>query len=62
MSGNKTTGDASEQGVVNLVQLAAVLIPDQNKFSALLKMKHIRPYLRYMNNLKEKLEYKKRPH
>lgn len=41
-------------------KLATVLIPDRNKFSALLKFKLFRPYLRYMNDLKERLEYKKR--
>jgi hypothetical protein len=41
----------------------AVLIPNRLKFSALLKLKEFRPHLRYMNDLKDKLEYKKkRPH
>ena len=36
-------------------KLKAVLIPNGFKFSALLKLKHVRPYLRYMNELKNKL-------
>lgn len=44
-------------------KLASVLIPNEAKFSALLKLKATRPYLRYMNNLREKLSYKKEsPH
>jgi uncharacterized LabA/DUF88 family protein len=44
-------------------KLKAVLIPNRLKFSALLKLKEFRPHLRYMNDLKDKLEYKKkRPH
>ena len=44
-------------------KLNAVLVPNKYKFSALLKFKQFRPYLRHMNDLKEKLEYKKkRPH
>lgn len=41
-------------------KLKAVLIPNRLKFSALLKFKMFRPYLRYMNDLRERLEYKKR--
>lgn len=45
-----------------LMQLKSVLIPNGFKFSALLRLKHVRPYLRYMNDLKNKLTYtKKRP-
>ena len=41
----------------------AVLIPNQYRFSALLRFKVIKPYLRFMNNLDNKLSYKKkRPH
>lgn len=40
-------------------KLKALFIPNRNKFSALLKMKLVRPYLRYMNDLQEKLAYKK---
>ena len=44
-------------------KLKAVLIPNKHKFSALLRFWEIRPYLRYMNDLQGKLEYKKkRPH
>jgi len=44
-------------------KLEAVLIPDRFKFSALLKFKVFRSYLRFMNDLKEKLSLeKKRPH
>jgi len=38
----------------------ALLIPDKDRFSALLKFKICRPYLRFMNDLREKLEYKKK--
>lgn len=41
-------------------KLTALIIPNRLKFSALLKFKIFRPYLRYMNDLKEKLEYKKK--
>lgn len=40
-------------------KLAALIIPNKFKFSALLKFRPFRPYLRYMNDLKEKLAYKK---
>ena len=40
-------------------KLALLMIPNKLKFSALLKFKIFRPYLRFMNDLKEKLEYKK---
>jgi len=40
-------------------KLNAILIPNKYKFSALLKFKICRPYLRFMNDLKDKLEYKK---
>lgn len=44
-------------------KLKALIIPNKLKFSALLKFKMFRPYLRYMNDLRGKLEYKKkRPH
>jgi uncharacterized LabA/DUF88 family protein len=47
---------------VNTQKLHSVLIPDRFKYSALLKFKKFRQYLRFMNDLKEKLEYtKKRP-
>lgn len=37
-----------------------LLVPNRLKFSALLKLKQFRPYLRYMNDLRRKLEYKKK--
>ena len=40
-------------------KLEVVIIPNRFKFSALLKFKICRPYLRFMNELKEKLAYKK---
>ncbi|MFZ2555877.1 MAG: NYN domain-containing protein [Minisyncoccia bacterium] len=44
-------------------KLEAVLIPNKLRFSALLKFKIFRPFLRYMNDLEERLGYtKKRPH
>jgi len=44
-------------------KLNSILIPNRHKFSALLNFKVCRSYLRFMNDLKEKLEYiKKRPH
>ena len=39
-------------------KLESVLIPNGFKFSALLKLKSFRPYLKYMNDLKSKLSYK----
>lgn len=48
-------------------KLKVVLVPNYLKYSALLKFKIVRPYLRFMNNLEKKLLYKgfnekKRPH
>lgn len=40
-------------------KLAALMIPNKFKFSALLKFRMMRPFLRYMNELKEKMAYKK---
>ncbi len=49
--------------LIDQEKLAAVLIPNRLKFSALLKLKEFRPYLQYMNDLENKLSYKKkRPH
>ena len=62
------TGDGDFYCLVNHLieqkKLEAVLIPNRLKFSALLKFKHFRPFLRFMNELKDKLAYlkKKRPH
>jgi len=44
-------------------KLGALLIPNRIRFSALLKFKIFKPYLRYMNDLEHRLAYpKKRPH
>ncbi len=44
-------------------KLQVILIPNRFKFSALLKFKIFRPYLRFMNDLQSLLAYKKkRPH
>lgn len=40
-------------------KLAALLIPDKRKYSALLKFREFRPYLRFMNDLRDKLSFKK---
>jgi len=61
------TGDGDFHCLIHyLIQndkLGAVIIPNKLRFSGLLKMDYIKPYLRYMNDLREKLEYKKkRPH
>ena len=40
-------------------KLRVLIIPNRLKFSALLKFKICRPYLRFLNDLKGKLEYKK---
>lgn len=40
-------------------KLMAIIIPNKHKFSALLNFKICRPFLRFMNDLKIKLEYKK---
>ncbi len=61
------TGDGDFQCLVKYLieqnKLKAILIPNKNKFSALLKFKIFRPSLRFMNNLRELLAYKKkRPH
>lgn len=56
------TGDGDFYCLVNYFveksKLEAVIIPSRFKFSALLKFKHVRPYLKYMNDLKKKLAYK----
>ena len=41
-------------------KLEDILIPNRFKFSALLRFRVIRPYLRFMNNLDTKLSYKKK--
>ncbi len=40
-------------------KLEALLIPNRYKFSALLKFRIFRPYLRFMNDLRSRLSYKK---
>ena len=59
------TGDGDFYCLVDYLidnkKLEVVMIPNRLKFSALLKFKKFRPHLRYMNNLKNKLEYKKGP-
>ncbi len=40
-------------------KLAVALIPNRYKYSALLKFKIFRPYLRFLNELEQKLSYKK---
>lgn len=49
-------------------KLKALIVPNRNKYSALLKLKEFRPFTRDMNDLRKKLEYtgksqkKKNPH
>lgn len=40
-------------------KLCSLMIPNRLRYSALLKFKMFRPYLRFMNELKAKLAYKK---
>lgn len=61
------TGDGDFHCLVKYLvekgKLKAILVPNRNKFSALLKFKMFRPFLRFMNDLQELLAYtKKRPH
>lgn len=61
------TGDGDFYCLVNYLlekdKLEAVLIPNREKFSALLKLKQFKGHLRYMNDLEGKLGYiKKGPH
>jgi uncharacterized LabA/DUF88 family protein len=55
------TGDGDFYCLVNYLieqdKLEVALIPNRLKFSALLKFKSFRPYLRYMNDLQKKLSY-----
>jgi len=59
------SGDGDFYCLVNYLieknKLKTLIIPNQFQFSALLKMKHIRPYLRFANDLKKKLAYIKKP-
>ncbi|HLD17454.1 MAG TPA: NYN domain-containing protein [Patescibacteria group bacterium] len=43
-------------------KLECVLIPDRDHFSGLLKFKQFRPFLRYMNDLRDRLAKKKGPY
>ncbi len=56
------TGDGDFYCLVNYLieqkKLECVVIPNQHKFSALLKFKHFRPYLKYLNEMRGKLGYK----
>jgi uncharacterized LabA/DUF88 family protein len=58
------TGDGDFYCLVNYLlsqgKLKAVIVPNKFKFSALLKFKIFRPYLRYLNDLELKLGYKKK--
>lgn len=47
------------QYLIEKNKLHALIIPNREKFSALLKFRLFRPYTRFMNDLKEKLSYKK---
>lgn len=53
------TGDGDFHCLIDYLlekgKLAALCMPNRYKFSALLKMAHFRPYLRYMNDLEHKL-------
>ena len=57
------TGDGDFYCLVNHLiekqKLEALLIPNRFKYSALLKFRLFRPYLRFMNDLRSRLEYKK---
>jgi uncharacterized LabA/DUF88 family protein len=56
------SGDGDFYCLVNYLikqrKLGALLVPDYKKYSALLKLKEFKPYTRYMNDLRQKLEYK----
>ena len=62
------TGDGDFHCLVKYLheqeKLLCLLVPDRNKFSALLKFVIFRPYLRFMNDLETLLSYhkKERPH
>ncbi len=57
------TGDGDFHCLVKYLvekeKLKVVMVPNRYKFSALLRLKALRPYLRYMNDLDKKLSYKK---
>lgn len=49
--------------LLELDKLKVLIIPNRNRYSALLKFKMFRPFLRFMNDLQNRLAYtKKRPH
>ena len=61
------TGDGDFHCLVKYLveqsKLETLLIPDRHRYSALLKFKIFRPFLRFMNDLQDLLAYKKkRPH
>lgn len=61
------TGDGDFHCLVKYLvekgKLKALLVPDRNKYSALLKIKLFRPHVRFLDGLSDKLAYiKKRPH
>lgn len=43
-------------------KLKAILIPNKYRVSYLFKYKIFEPFIRYLNELKNKLQYRKRPH
>ncbi len=49
--------------LVDNEKFGTLVVPNKLKYSALLKFKEFRPFLRFMNDLKDKLKYaKKRPY
>jgi uncharacterized LabA/DUF88 family protein len=42
-------------------KLSAILVPNQKKYSALLKYSIFKPYIRFISDLRKKLEYRKKP-
>jgi uncharacterized LabA/DUF88 family protein len=46
--------------LIENIKLEALMIPNKFKFSALLRFKIVRPHLRFMNDLRQMLEYKKK--
>jgi len=58
------TGDGDFHCLVKYLigenKLGALMVPNQFKYSALLKLKEFGPYIRYVSELKNKLEYKKK--
>jgi hypothetical protein len=58
------TGDGDFHCLVDYLlkenKLACVMVPDRHRFSALLKFRQFRPYLRYLNDLQGQLSLKER--